>query len=338
MTAAPIVSVIVPNYRRPDLLMRCLESLKDCSRTVPTQVVVVDDGSGDDSCDLVRERFPKYLLVSLEKNVGYPAAVNAGLRVSRGEWILTLNNDTVVEPDALEILLAVANSSSDIGSLAAQQRFLSHPQIIYSAGVTVDRRGQAADRLIGHPVADSELEPIEVFGACGAAAMYRRAMLDELGGFDERFLFGLEDVDVSWRARMRGWRCLYVPGAVVYHDLGATVPYGSKARFVQAGRNRMLLIAKNMSTRQLSRYSLSIVMFDVLYVVYTMLRAHTLAPLRGRWQGLRLWRSMRRAGARTRRPVELERAPRFSEVIRRRQAVRFATNDTTDSAAVATIA
>jgi len=335
---APSASVIVPNYRRPDLLMRCLESLQDCSRTMPTQVVVVDDGSGDNSCDLVRERFPEYLLVSLEKNVGYPAAVNAGLRACLGEWILTLNNDAVVERGALEALLAVANSSRDIGSLAAQQRFLSHPQIIYSAGVTVDWRGQAADRLIGHPISDSEPAPIEVFGACGAAALYRRAMLDELGGFDERFIFGLEDVDVSWRGQMRGWRCLYVPDAVVYHDLGATVPYGSKARFVQAGRNRMLLIAKNMSTRQLLLHSFTIVTFDVLYVVYTLLRARTLAPLRGRWQGLRLWRSMRRAGAVARRPVELERPPRFSEVIRRRQAARFATNDTTDSAAVATIA
>jgi GT2 family glycosyltransferase len=335
---APSVSAIVPNYRRPALLVRCLESLRDCCEITPTQVVVVDDGSNDESCDLVSKYFPQFLLVSLEKNRGYPAAINAGLRASSGDWILTLNNDAVIESDALRILLEVANSSEEIGSLAAQQRFLSHPQIISSAGVTVDRRGQASDRLIGHSIADSEHEPIEVFGACGAAALYRRSMLDELGGFDERFIFGLEDVDVSWRGQMRGWRCLYVPGAVVYHDLGATVPYGSKARFVQAGRNRMLLIAKNMSTRQLLRYGLSIVMFDVLYVVYTLLRAHTLSPLRGRWQGLRLWRSMRRAGALTRRPVELERTPRFSEVIRRRQAVRFATNDSTDSAAVATIA
>src|ERR1019366_4975029 len=189
-------------------------------------------------------------LVALGSNSGYPAAVNAGLRASSGEWVLTLNNDTVIEDGMLESLLAVAHSSLDIGSVAAQQRFLSHPQVIYSAGVTVDQHGQASDRLIGHPLADSELEPIEVFAACGAAALYRRAMLDELGGFDERFLFGLEDVDVAWRGRMRGWRCLYAPNAVVYHDVGGTVPYGSETRFMQAGRNRLLLIAKNMSTDQ----------------------------------------------------------------------------------------
>jgi len=332
--SAPTLSVIVPNYRRPDLLMRCLESLRDDCRSTPTQVevVVVDDGSGDESCRLVRERFPEFGLVALERNGGYPAAINAGIRTSSGEWVLTLNNDTTVEEGTLEALLTVACSSSTIGSVAAQQRFLSHPQVIYSTGVMVDRRGQAADRLIGHPLADSEQEPIEVFAACGAAALYRRAMLDELGGFDECFLFGLEDVDVAWRGHMRGWRCLYAPDAVVHHDLGATVPHGSELRFVQAGRNRLLLIAKNMTTRQLLRHGPSIVMFDLLYVAYGLLRLHTLSPLRGRWDGLRLWRSMRRSGAPGRRPVDLARATGFREVMRRRGAWgRFATEPSGNS-------
>jgi GT2 family glycosyltransferase len=315
-------------------LMRCLESLRDGCRSTQTQVevIVVDDGSGDESCRLVRERFPEFGLVALERNGGYPAAVNAGVRRSSGEWVLTLNNDTTIESGALGALLAVACSSSDVGSVAAQQRFLSHPQVIYSAGVMVDRRGQAADRLIGHPLADSEHEPTEVFAACGAAALYRRAMLDELGGFDERFLFGLEDVDVAWRGQMRGWRCLYAPDAVVYHDLGATVPHGSELRFVQAGRNRLLLIAKNMTTRQLLRHGPSIVLFDLLYVAYGLLRLHTLSPLRGRWDGLRLWRSMRCSGAPGRRPVDLARATGLREVMRRRGVWRrFATGPSGDS-------
>jgi GT2 family glycosyltransferase len=330
------LSVIVPNYRRPELLMRCLSSLEACREDIAVQVVVVDDGSGDESCELVREHFPEVLLVALESNCGYPSAVNAGLRMSTGEWVLTLNNDTVIEDGTLRSLLATARSSPGIGSVAAQQRFLSHPRVIYSAGVTVDQRGQASDRLIGHPLADSEAEPIEVFAACGAAALYRRAMLDELGGFDERFLFGLEDVDIGWRGRMRGWRCLYAPSAVVYHDLGGTIPYGSETRFVQAGRNRLLLIAKNMSTGQLLRYGHRLFMFDLLYVLHGLVRGGTLAPLRGRWQGMRMWRSMRRAGAPGRRSVELARAPGFREVIRRRNALRLATDSGDRSADVVT--
>jgi GT2 family glycosyltransferase len=332
--SAPELSVIVPNYRRPDLLMRCLDSLRDSCRSMQGQVevIVVDDGSRDESCQLVRESYPGVILVALKHNGGYPAAVNAGIRSSTGEWVLTLNNDTTIERGALESLLDVARSSSDVGSVAAQQRFMSHPQVIYSAGVAVDRRGQAADRLIGHPLADSEHDPIEVFAACGAAALYRRAMLDELGGFDEHFLFGLEDVDVAWRGHMRGWRCLYAPRAVVYHDLGATVPHGSELRFIQAGRNRLLLIAKNMTTRQLLRYGPEIVLFDLLYVAYGLVRLRTLSPLRGRWDGLRLWRSMRRSGAPGRRSVDLARATGFREILRRRRAWgRFATGSSDDS-------
>jgi GT2 family glycosyltransferase len=316
------LSVIVPNYRRADLLARCLESVQECRRSTQAcvEVIVVDDGSGDGSCRLVRERFPTCVLVALEQNGGYPTAVNEGVRASSGEWVLTLNNDTKIAEGALDALLAVARSSPDVGSVAAQQRFLSHPQLIYSAGVEVDRRGQAADRLIGHPIADSEHEPVEVFAACGAAALYRRAMLEELGGFDERFLFGLEDVDIAWRGHMRGWRCLYAPAAVVYHDLGATVPHGSELRFVQAGRNRLLLIAKNMTTRQLFRYGPGIALFDLLYIAYGLLRLRTLSPLRGRLDGLRLWRSMRRAGASGRVALDLAPATKFSEVMRRRGA------------------
>src|SRR5438270_518806 len=101
------------------------------------------------------------------------------------------------------------------------------------------RNAQAASRqaveIIVVDDGSGEDEPVEVFGPCGAAALYRRALLDELGGFDERFAFGLEDADVAWRARMRGWRCLYAPDAIVYHDLGGTVPHGSDLRLFQAG-------------------------------------------------------------------------------------------------------
>jgi hypothetical protein len=331
----PAVSVIVPNYRRPDLLKRCLQSLRGCcaNPNLLVEVVVVDDGSRDESCRLVRECFPEFQLLSLAHNGGYPAAVNAGIGSSSAEWVLTLNNDTVVEEGTLESLLAAARSSSDIGSVAAQQRFLAHPDVIYSAGVTVDRYGQAADRLIGHPLADSEREPVDVFAASGAAALYRRAMLDELGGFDERFLFGLEDVDIAWRGHMRGWRCVYAPSAVVYHDLGGTVPHGSDLRFLQAGRNRLLLIAKNMTARQLLRYGPKIVLFDLLYVTYALVRLRRLSPLRGRLDGLRQWSTMRRAGASGRRSVGLTRATGFRDVLRRREAWRFAASSPTDLSA-----
>src|SRR5207237_3331957 len=135
----------------------------------------------------------------------------------RGEWIFTLNNDTTVDSGVLNALLRAARERADVGHLAAQQRFSHDPTRLCSAGLVLDRLGINAERLIGEPVTASEREPTEVFGACGGAAMYRGEMLEQLGGLDESFVFGLEDADLAWRAQMRGWRCLYVPDAVVFH-------------------------------------------------------------------------------------------------------------------------
>lgn len=162
-----------------------------------------------------------------------------------------------------------------------------------------------ADRLLGQPVAASDAHPVEVFGACGAAAVYRRRLVDEIGLFDEAFRFGFEDTDYAWRARMHGWRCLYVPRAVVMHDVGGTVAYGSELRFRQAGRNRVRLIIKNADRRMLLRYGALMVLWDLAYLLVAALRYRTLAPVRGRWESLRSWRSIRRSGDLDRRPVEL---------------------------------
>jgi GT2 family glycosyltransferase len=173
---------------------------------------------------------------------------------------------------------------------------------------------------MGRPVAESEDAHVEVFGACGAAALYRRTMLEELGGFDEEFRFGLEDADVAWRAQMRGWRCLYAPRAIVHHDLGGTVPHGSELRYFQAGRNRVMLIAKNLDTRQLVRNTPRIVAFDLMYVVYGLVRLRTATPLRGLVAGFAMWRRMRRSGARDRRPVEMSRTRSYRDALRRKAA------------------
>lgn len=331
----PDISAVIPNFRRPDLLRRCLESVAIAQEAAEcgVEIVVVDDGSEDDSCEMVRQDFPGVRLVALPKNYGYPHAVNAGVAAARGTWILTLNNDTVVDSAVFDEVLAVAQSFSDAGSVAAQQRFASQPTVIYSAGMSVDRRGHASDRLMGHAIGESETEPVEVFGACGAAALYSSCMLKDLGGFDERFAFGLEDADVSWRARMRGWRCLYAPRAVVYHDLGATVPHGSDLRFFQAGRNRLLLLAKNLDTAQLIQCGPQIVLFDLLYLAYALTRMRTLAPLRGRVAGIRMWRTMRAAGAPGRVRVELAPAASFRSVLARRRSWRLASGDVVEAAA-----
>jgi GT2 family glycosyltransferase len=319
--AAPTISAIVVNYRRPDILGACLTSLQTAldETGVTTELVVVDNASGDRSLDVVAEVAPHAIVLEMPSNLGFPTAVMEGVRSSSGEWVLLINNDVIVEADAVRALLDAAGGAADVGSLAMQMRFAGDAGTINSAGIGVDRLGVAFDRLLGRPVGESEAEPVEVFGACCGAAMLRRAMLDDIGGMDESFFFALDDADLAWRAQMRGWRCLYVPGSVVHHHHGATVGHGSPQKYFHVGLNRVRMLAKNADTAQLRRYGAAIVGYDLAYVVFAGLTDRTLAPARGRLQGLREWRRYRRAGA-ARRPVALTPARGLRAALARRAA------------------
>ncbi|MBN1528607.1 MAG: glycosyltransferase family 2 protein [Thermoleophilaceae bacterium] len=302
----PAISAVVVNYRRPDILGTCLASLGEALGRVaePTELVVIDNASGDESCDVVRRVAPDAQLLVMDRNLGF-AAVSKGIAASTGEWVLFVNNDVEMDPEAARLMLEAGRSDARIGSVAAQMRFANRPDTINSAGIGIDCLGIAFDRLLGEPLSASEPEPTEVFGASGGAALYRREMLDDIGGFDESYFFVLEDADVAWRARMRGWRCMYVPGAVVTHHHGATMPHGSSTKYFQVGLNRVRTLAKNAEARHLLRHGPAMIGYDIAYVTFAAATDRTLAPLRGRLKGLRQWRRYRRAGADLRAPVDL---------------------------------
>ena len=305
MTAEVSVAAIVVNRNRRDLLASCLASVREAFAAFAGKghTIVVDNGSDDGSAELVRERYPEVTLAALRCNRGFAGAVNEGLSRAPAEWVLLLNNDATLDRDAVAPLIETGRSASDIGSVACQMRFTGS-SVINSAGIGVDRLGVAFDRLLGQPISASEARPVEVFGASGGAVLYRRAMLDDIGGFDSSFFVYLEDADVAWRARMRGWRCLYVPAAVAYHRYSATSGHGSSFKYYHAGLNRVRLIAKNADRRQLLRYAPRMLAYDVAYVAGVATIDRTLAPLRGRLRGLRDWPTYRGAGN-DRRPVAL---------------------------------
>ena len=300
------LSAIVVNYRRAGMTCTCLRALREALARVDgeTEVVVVDNGSHDGSCAVIRAEAPDVKLVELPENLGFPSGASEGIRHSSGEWVALINNDVVVEPGALAAMIAAGTSAPDVGSVAAQMRFADAPEVLNSTGIGVDRLGIAYDRLLGRPVTDSERHAVEVFGACGGAALHRRTMLDQIGGMDETYFFALDDADLAWRARMAGWRCLYEPAAVVHHHHGATTGHGSDLKYFHVGLNRVRTLAKNADRRMLRRYGAAALAYDLAYVAYVAARDRTLAPLRGRVRGLREWRAYRRAGD-PRRPVEL---------------------------------
>jgi GT2 family glycosyltransferase len=303
---APAVSVIVVNHRATALLERCLDHVAVAlANAGGGEVLVIDNAATGEVAAAVAARHPGARVIEEPENTGFAPAVARGLRETSAPWVALVNNDADVAPDCFAALIAAASADPRVGSVAAQIRFTDRPGILNSAGLEVDRLGVAWERLAGAPAADGDVASREVFGATGCVALYRREMLDAIGGFDAAFFAYLEDVDVAWRARAAGWSCVYEPAALAHHRGSATAREGSAFKYRLVGRNRMRLLAKNATGSQLLRYGLPMALFDLAYVVFAGVTDRTLAPLHGRIEGLRGWRAARATGARTRGPAPL---------------------------------
>jgi GT2 family glycosyltransferase len=317
----PRVSAIVIAFGKEALLDACLRSLHLALAEIAgsTELIVVLNRLSPDAQRQLEEE-QDCVLVEPGRNLGFAGGAAAGLERASGEWIALVNDDCVIEPDAIAEMLSAGERSDDIGSVAAQVRFAERPDTINSAGIEVDELGIAYERLLGAPVAASEPDVVEVFGASGAAGLFRRTMLEAVGGFDESFFAYLEDADLAWRAQMNGWRCVYAPRAVVVHHHSATLGHRSSEKYFLVGRNRVRMLAKNATRSQLLRHGARIAAYDLAYVMFVAVSARTLSPLRGRLSGLREWCSYRAAGRPHRRAVRLAPPPGIRGALRRDRA------------------
>jgi GT2 family glycosyltransferase len=318
------VSAIVVNYNGRDHVVRCVDSLVATLATIaaPTELMVVDNGSVDGSCETLRAAHPGLRVFELGRNRGFAGAVAEGLRATSGKWVLLLNNDATIERGALELLVSAGETSPSVGAVAPTILFADGSDRINSAGLVVDRLGIAHDRLVGEPAAARGTHPVEVFGASGGGAMLRRSMLEDIGGIDESFFMYLEDVDMAWRARARGWRAVHVPDALVHHHHSMTAVHGSELKYFHVGRGRVRVLAKNAGTGQLVRYGAAMLAHDLAYVAYVAAADRTLAPLRGRLEGLAQWRSCRGRGGTQLDPAELAPMTGPLAALRRRRVWR----------------
>ena len=297
MSTEPETTVVIPNWNGCHLLERCLTALR--AQTYPDfDIIVVDNGSIDGSVAYLREHFPEVHVIANEENRGFAAATNQGIRAAEGSrtsrFVVTLNNDTEVAPRWLASLVAAMESASEVGMCASAMLFAHRPEMINSAGIAVDRAGIAWDRLGGAPLAALGDAPVEVFGPCAGAALYRRAMLEEVGLFDEDFFAYMEDVDLAWRARVAGWRCLFVPQARLLHHHSATGKEGSPFKSFHLGRNKVWLLLKNYPVRELWHHVPLVLLYDLVAVLYALLARLDVHALRGRLAGWRaaprMWR------------------------------------------------
>jgi len=280
------ISVIVPNWNGRAHLERCLGSLQ--AQTYPDfEVVVVDNGSTDGSPELVSQQFPAVRLIRQATNLGFAAGSNVGFRATQSEFVATLNNDAWAEPAWLAELVQVMELQPRVGTCASQMLLVSRPGTLDSAGIIADRAGITWNRHSSEVAAQESDAPTEVFGACAGAALYRRAMLEDVGLFCEDFFCYLEDADLAWRARLRGWRCLYVPTAVVHHAHSASGREGSAFKNRLLGRNKIWLIARNYPAPHVWLHLPIIVAYDAGAVAYHLLARRDVSPLKGRVAGLR---------------------------------------------------
>jgi GT2 family glycosyltransferase len=246
MSSVPRITVVIPNWNGKEFLEVCLPSLRK-QEFEDFEVIVVDNGSEDGSREFVEANFPEARFILLGKNRGFSAAANTGVRASGSELVALLNNDTRQEAGWLSALARAADSHPEAGSFASRMLDLHDPGLLDGAGDALRKSG--LPYRIGHGERDRGQydEPRHIFGACAAAALYRREMLDEIGAFDEDFFAYCEDGDLSFRAQLAGYRCLYAPDAVVYHVGSASSGGKRSATATRLGtRNGILLLVKNL--------------------------------------------------------------------------------------------
>lgn len=229
----------MPTLAAGEVLEACLRALE--SQTLDEYEVIVIDNSGK---GLVKASSPYVRVIANQRNVGFGAAVNQAFRASSARYLATLNDDAVADPRWLETLLADAEAHPATGMFASEVR-LAGTGTLDSAGMSIAADGSSKQR------SPTALVDAEALLPSGSAALYRRAMLDEIGLFDESFFLYCEDTDLGLRARWSGWGCRYVPGAVVEHRYSHTAGRASPLKAYYVERNRLYTILKNFPVRML---------------------------------------------------------------------------------------
>ena len=268
----PIISVVISIWNSGVTLFHCLECLN--SQTHENfEVIIVDNGSTDETIKKLDNYSRLNLhLEKLNSNQGFAVANNIGARLARGRWLVFLNADAFPEPDWLDQLVKAAQENPQFTSFSSRQIQADAPELLDGAGDEYHVSGLAWRRLIGYPAKDYGHDPLELFSPCAAAAMYLREAFLQVGGFDEDFFSYFEDIDLGFRLQLRGYRCLYVPRAVVHHIGSATFGQRSDFAFYHTHRNLIWTFVKNMPSTLLWRYLLAHIMANLIYTSYYTLR------------------------------------------------------------------
>jgi len=254
---------------------------------------LVDNGSTDGSVEYVQMHFPEVTIVALPRNLGFCAANNLAIKQAQGDYIALLNNDTEVTSQWLGELKKALDTYGEAGFCASKMLFYNQRDTIDTAGDLFYSCGVGGKR--GHGAKDGERFSRKeyLFGACAGAAIYRRSMLEEIGLFDEDLSPAYdEDIDLSFRAQLAGYRCLFVPEAVVYHHVASTFRSRPGRALFLARRNSFDVLIKNMPVDLLLKNFAYIGFYYLAGDLFHMMRGRWREVLKARWANLRNLRKM----------------------------------------------
>lgn len=276
----PEVSIIVVNWNGAAFLPRCLEAITAQTHQ-DYEIIVIDNASQDGSADGLLACWPGVRFVRLEANTGFAVANNLGARLARGQWLALVNNDAFPYPDWLENLIRAAKEHPQFSFFASRLIKAGDNNLMDGTGDVYHVSGLAWHRDHNRSSIQAHYSTEEVFSACAAAALYDREAFLEVGGFDEKYFSHHEDVDLGFRLRLRGYRCLYVPEAIVEHVGSASFGEESDLTIYQVHRNLVWAYFSDMPGSLVWRYLPAHIMANIIFLVYYTLRG----------QGRAIWKA-----------------------------------------------
>ena len=312
----PDISIIVVTWNGRQHLDACLGAIA-AQEGVDAETILVDNASTDGTLDYVRSRYPWVRVIALDRNHGFAGGNNAGAREARGRYLAFLNNDTAADPRWLRTLRGGLDETRGVALATSRIVYMHDPQIVDSAGDGLTRWGGAFKRHHGGAARDVG-ESRDVFGACGAAFIIQKAVFEAIGGFDPDFFLSHEDVDLSYRAQLRGYRCRYVADSIVHHRGSASIGRASRLAVFHGQRNLEWMYIQNTPLPLLVRTLPGHVLYNAAAAVHFtrqgLLGAFVsakLAALAGLPRALRKRRAIQRTRAVPARDIWKQLEPRW---------------------------
>lgn len=285
-----LVSIIVVNWNGRNLLQDCLGAILDQSYQ-NYEIIVVDNASQDDSVDFITKRYPRVKVISLKENTGFTGGNITGVNAASGEFIVLLNNDATLSKDWLHHMVTALREDNSLGSCSSK--------IIIDGTNKIDSVGDTfTTAFTGTKIGEYQQESLFeqkclVPGACAAAVIYKKEMLDRIGFLDEDFYLNHEDTDLNMRAWLAGWKCLFVPEAVVYHKVSASIGVLSDTSVYFFSRNNEWVWVKNVPLKYIILKFPQRVIYELASFGYFCVLKNKWKPfLRGKFDALKGVRTM----------------------------------------------